>query len=63
MGRVADSVKAGSTIADPAAANAHALTVAFMLAGLAIVGSGVVWLIGSRFLAKDTELAPTRLAA
>lgn len=66
MGRVADNVKGGAVIADPAAAaaaNAHALTVAFLLAGMAIVGSGVVWLIGSRFLAKDTELAPTRLAA
>jgi MFS family permease len=62
MGGVADRVKAATKITDPAAANAQALTVAFLLAGLAIVASGIVWLIGSRFLAKDTELAPTRLA-
>jgi MFS family permease len=62
MGFVADKVKAGSTIPDPAASNAHALTVAFMVAGLAIVASGVLWLLGSKHLARDTELAPTRLA-
>ncbi|HZW05554.1 MAG TPA: MFS transporter [Phycisphaerales bacterium] len=63
MGRIADSVKASSGVADPARANAEALTYAFLLAGLAIVASGVVWLIGSRHLARDTDLAPTRLAA
>lgn len=35
---------------------------AFLVVGLAIVASGIVWLIGSKHLAKDTELAPTRLA-
>ncbi|MFT3685156.1 MAG: MFS transporter [Phycisphaerales bacterium] len=63
MGRIADSVKAKA--ADPASseANAHALTAAFFVAGVAIVLSGVAWLVGSRFLARDTELAPTRLGA
>lgn len=61
MGKIADTVKARA--ADPASteANAHALTVAFFVAGVAIVLSGVAWLLGSRFLARDTELAPTRL--
>ncbi len=63
MGSIADRVKATSGITDPALANAHSLTFAFLLAGFAIVASGVVWLIGSRWLARDTELAPTRLAS
>ena len=62
MGNIADRVRATSGITDPAQANAHSLTFAFLLAGFAIVASGIVWLIGSRHLARDTELAPTRLA-
>jgi MFS transporter, Spinster family, sphingosine-1-phosphate transporter len=35
---------------------------AFLVVGAMFVVSGAVWLAGARYLAKDTELAPTRIA-
>ena len=39
---------------------AYAL-VAFLVVGAMFVISGIFWLIGARYLAQDTVLAPTRL--
>ena len=38
------------------------LATAFLVVGIAILASGIVWLIGSKHLGRDTELANTRLA-
>lgn len=35
---------------------------AFLVVSLAVLIGGVFWLLGMRYLARDTELAPTRLA-
>lgn len=37
------------------------MTLAFMTVGISMVLGGVFWLIGTKFLARDTELAPTRI--
>ncbi len=37
------------------------MNVAFFVVGLMFLASGILWLCGARFLARDTELAPTRL--
>jgi len=34
---------------------------AFLVVGLMFLVAGVLWLLGARFLQRDTELAPTRL--
>lgn len=39
----------------------HDMNKAFLIVGLALLMSGVLWLWGARYLARDTELAPTRL--
>ncbi len=38
------------------------MNVAFLLVGLMFIVSGVFWMLGARHLARDTALAPTRLA-
>jgi hypothetical protein len=35
---------------------------AFVLVGAMFVVSGALWLLGTRFLKRDTELAPLKLA-
>jgi hypothetical protein len=37
------------------------MNVAFLVVGAMFLISGIFWLIGARYLAQDTELAPTRL--
>lgn len=37
------------------------MNTAFLIVGVMFVVSGVFWLLGARYLARDTELAPTRL--
>jgi MFS transporter, Spinster family, sphingosine-1-phosphate transporter len=39
------------------------MDVAFLAVGLMFLVAGVLWLCGARFLARDTERAPLRLAA
>jgi len=41
--------------------DASNLTNGLMLVSVMIGVSGVVWVFGARYLARDTELAPTRL--
>ncbi len=38
------------------------MNAAFLLVGVMFVVSGIFWTLGARHLARDTELAPTRLA-
>jgi hypothetical protein len=38
------------------------MNVAFLLVGFMFLVSAGLWLLGSRYLARDTALAPTRLA-
>ena len=40
----------------------YSMTTAFMLVGVMFVVSGILWAFGARHLARDTELAPTRLS-
>jgi hypothetical protein len=35
----------------------------FLVIGLMFLVAGLLWLIGTRYLQRDTELAPTRLRA
>ncbi|MBY0307114.1 MAG: MFS transporter [Phycisphaerales bacterium] len=42
---------------------AGGLAAAFLVVGVAMILAGVAWMMGARHLARDTELAPTRLAA
>lgn len=52
-------------IADATRSSAHPggnMNLAFMSVGVAIVVSGVLWMLGSRHLARDTAAAPTRIA-
>lgn len=42
-------------------ADKYDMNVAFQVVGVTFILSGVIWLIGARYLARDTELAPTRL--
>jgi predicted MFS family arabinose efflux permease len=37
------------------------LDAGFLVVGLMFVAAGVLWLLGMRFLQRDTELAPGRL--
>jgi len=37
------------------------MTQAFRLVGFMFLVAGVLWLMGMRFLKRDTELAPTRI--
>jgi len=37
------------------------MNVAFLVVGAMFVISGIFWLMGARYLARDTQLAPTRL--
>jgi MFS family permease len=39
------------------------MNAAFLLVGVMFLVSGVIWLMGARYLAQDTALAPTRLNA
>jgi MFS family permease len=39
------------------------MNAAFLVVGVMFLVSGVIWLIGARYLARDTELAPTRLVS
>lgn len=41
---------------------AGGLAAAFLLVGVAMILAGVAWMLGSKHLARDTALAPTRLA-
>lgn len=38
------------------------MTLGFLVVGAMILLSGVLWILGARFLKRDTELAPTRFA-
>ena len=44
-----------------AVADVSSLTVGFLVVSAFILLAGVFWLLGSRHLARDTALAPTRL--
>jgi hypothetical protein len=39
------------------------MNAAFLVVGMMFLVSGVIWLIGARYLERDTELAPTRLVS
>jgi MFS family permease len=39
------------------------MNAAFLVVGVMFLVSGLIWLIGARYLARDTELAPRRLVA
>jgi hypothetical protein len=41
---------------------AHGLEVGFVFTTVLMVVGSVLWLLGMRFLARDTELAPLRVA-
>jgi hypothetical protein len=44
-------------------ASFSSMDVGFIFVSLAILVGGILWLWGSRYLARDTALAPTRLSA
>ena len=48
-------------IADFQIASLHDMNHAFVVVGLMFLVAGVLWLAGTRFLKRDTELAPMRL--
>jgi hypothetical protein len=39
----------------------HDMSKSFLIFSLTFLVAGVLWLCGARYLARDTELAPTRL--
>lgn len=41
---------------------AGGLAAAFLIVGIAMIAAGVAWMMGSRHIAHDTKMAPTRLA-
>jgi hypothetical protein len=41
----------------------YGMNTAFLIVGVMFVVSGICWSLGARHLARDTELAPTRLGS
>lgn len=39
----------------------HDMNKSFLVVGMTFLAAGVLWLLGTRYLQRDTELAPTRL--
>jgi len=39
----------------------YSLDVGFLVVGVMFIVAGALWLLGMRFLQRDTELAPARL--
>lgn len=40
----------------------HDMNKSFLIVGITFLAAGVLWLLGARYLQRDTELAPTRLS-